>query len=70
MSDEKENGADSATVPAVNDIDERVAAFNAGLKELLGKYELALGAEPRLENGKIVADPRVLDGRTLPKKDK
>lgn len=63
-----ETGADSATIPPVDDVAERVAAFNAGLKTLLGKYELALGAEARIDNGRVVADPKVLDARTLPKK--
>lgn len=67
----QESGAESATVPAKkNDIADRVTAFNTDLKVLLGKYELALGAEPRLENGRIVADPRVLDARTLPAEQK
>ncbi len=61
---EKESGAESATVPAAGDINERVAAFNVELKVLLGKYELGLGAEARItDKGLIVADPRVLDAR-------
>jgi hypothetical protein len=69
MSDEKETGAESATVPVEkDDLAKRVANFNTDLKVLLGKYELALGAEPRIQDGKVVADPRVLDARTLPKK--
>ncbi len=71
MSDEikQDTGAESATVPEIkNDIAERVENFNKDLKALLGKYELALTGEPRIHEGRIVADPRVLDARVLPPK--
>ncbi len=62
---EKENtSAESATIPPeINDIAERVANFNKDLKEALGKYELALTAEARIHDGKVLADPKVIDAR-------
>ncbi len=64
MADQNETGAASATVPEVrDDIAERVANFNKDLKEALGKYELALTAEARIHDGKVVADPKVIDAR-------
>lgn len=65
-SPEKETGAESATMPK-DDVMDRVKNFNAELKVILGKYELALGAEARISDGKVLADPKVLDARTLPK---
>ncbi len=67
---ENETGAESATVPEIkNDIAERVSNFNTDLKVLLGKYELALAAEARIHDGKVVADPKVIDARVLPPVD-
>lgn len=63
----EETGAESATLPTADNIAERVKNFNVELKSLLGKYELALGAEARIHDGKVLADPKVLDARTLPK---
>lgn len=65
--EQKDTSAESATVPTADDIAERVTNFNVELKKLLGKYELALGAEARIHDGKVLADPKVLDARTLPK---
>lgn len=44
-------------------LDVRVAAFNVELKALLGKYELALGAEAVIQDGKVLAKPIVVDDR-------
>lgn len=49
-----------------NDLSVRVASFNGELKALLGKYELALYAEARIAEGRIVADPRIADARPKP----
>lgn len=46
---------------------ERVDGFNTELKALLGKYELALGAEARVANGQVLADPKVIDAREMKK---
>jgi hypothetical protein len=40
-----------------------VSAFNVALGKLLGEHKLALYAEPRIADGKIVADPRLMDAR-------
>ena len=64
-----ETGAESATSPQENNltIEERVANFNTELKVILGKYNLALGAEAKIVDGKVLADPKVLDASTLQK---
>jgi hypothetical protein len=48
-------------------LQERVDGFNTELKALLGKYELALGAEARVFNGQVLADPKVIDAREIAK---
>jgi len=70
MSEEikQETGAESATAPVVNDIAQRVTNFNIELKQLLGKYELALGAEAKIVDGRVLADPKVMDARVVEKK--
>lgn len=45
----------------------RLAEFNKELVPILQKYEFALGAEPFILNGQILARPLVLDARKLPK---
>ena len=65
MTDEIKD-VESATVPDLSKpiseptIEERVSAFNVDLKELLKKHNMVLLAEPRIFNGIIVADPKVI----------
>lgn len=67
MADQNETGAESATIPTPEiTLEERVANFNKDLKESLGRNELALTAEARIHDGKVVADPKVIDARVLP----
>ena len=61
-------GTEQAAVAPTMTLDERIAAFNVDLKELLGKYNLALFAEPRVFNGMLIADPKVGDVDELKKK--
>jgi len=47
-------------IPA--DLNKRVAAFNAELLPLLGKYKLGLGAKPVITaDGKIIAQPVIFN---------
>lgn len=49
------------------DINERIAGMNAALTPLLAKYELGLGALPRiLPDGRTVADPILVSMRKAP----
>lgn len=64
----EESSAESATLPPKDDIAERVKNFNTDLKVILGKYELALAAEAVIKDGKVLAEPKVVDARTLPQK--
>ena len=52
----------ATTLPA------RLALFNEELKELLGKYQLALGGEAYLHEGKVVARAVVIDKPDGPRK--
>lgn len=56
---------DQSKLPAgEEDIPERIAAFNAALHPLLGKYELGLGAIAKiLPDGGIGADPTLVSMR-------
>jgi len=45
------------------ELKDRVEAFNKDLTELLAKHELALGAEPRIHEGKIIAKPVIVDAK-------
>lgn len=62
-----ESETSSATVLPVerapDDLNERVQSFNAELKDLLGKYELALSGEAFIANGSVQAKPVVVDAR-------
>lgn len=50
------------------DLQERVAGFNAGLKSLLGKYELGLVAQPMFtQDGRVAAQSIVVSMRNQPK---
>lgn len=42
-------------------LEARLALFNKELKELLGKYQLALGGEAYLHEGKVVARAVAVD---------
>lgn len=46
-------------------LDERVDAFNNELKAILGKYELALFAQPEIYKGAVVARVKVQDAKLL-----
>lgn len=61
---------DLSAAPVVEDFSERLSGFNIELKQLLGKYELALLAEPKIVKGLIVADPVVRDERKAPDENK
>ena len=68
MDTEKKEGATldevlGKTAKVADDLAERVKVFNVALGKLLGEHELALYAEPRIADGKIVADPRLMDAR-------
>ncbi len=54
-------------IGAEKTLQERVEGFNTELKVLLQKYELALGAEARIANGMVLADPKVIDAREIKK---
>jgi len=50
--------------PEESDLQLRIEAFDSALRNILGKYELALGAQARIaQNGTIVADPVLLSAR-------
>ncbi len=50
--------------PEEADLQTRIEGFDKELRGLLGKYELALGAQARIaQNGIIVADPVLLSAR-------
>jgi hypothetical protein len=50
--------------PEEADLEIRINAFNAALVPLLGKYELGLAAQPRVNpDGRLVADPVILSVR-------
>lgn len=66
----KKPDAESATAPDLskaevkkddNNLQGRVISFNLELKVILNRYNLALLAEPRILNGVIVADPKLVD---------
>lgn len=67
-----EDKKESATIPTEinpNDLltlQERVNRFNDELKALLGKYELGLVAEAYVQNGSVLAAPKVVDARAKP----
>lgn len=48
-----------------DDLDARVKKFNEGLKVLQVEYELTLGAEAKIVNGMVFAEPKVLDTRMI-----
>lgn len=57
---------ESVPEPA-SDLQERVSSLNKDLKILLGKYELGLGATPKiLADGRLSADPVIVDVRKKP----
>lgn len=50
--------------PGEEDIPERIAAFNAALQPLLGKYELGLAAVPYIDpQGLLKANPTLVSMR-------
>lgn len=66
--DDKKDSATPAVAVNPNDLltlKERVERFNEELRALLEKYELALTAEARVQNGQVLADPKVIDQREL-----
>lgn len=77
----EEPGAESATAPTQEEViaaataamhaqpvEQRVILFNEELKPLLLKYNLGLMAEARItKDGRIVADPRLMDATDLVK---
>lgn len=66
--DDKKDSATPAVAVNPNDLltlKERVERFNEELRALLAKYELALTAEARVQNGQVLADPKVIDQREL-----
>jgi hypothetical protein len=83
--EEAESGAESATSPEtvveatqtaetpaveptpVDPLDTRVAAFNEALQPLLEKYQLKLVAEPFIVDGRTLARPVVVDATPQPK---
>ncbi len=48
-------------------LEQRSQAFNDELRQLLGKYELALTAEAFVRNGQVLAAPKIVDQRELKK---
>lgn len=57
MSDEKKREPEA-------DIQERIDGFNKDLQPLLAKYELGLGALPKIApDGRITADPVIISMR-------
>lgn len=72
MPEEANDKKESTTIPTeVNPNDlltlqERVGRFNDELKPLLGKYELGLTAEAFVQNGSVLAAPKVVDARAKP----
>lgn len=66
MEEEKKDG-ESAIVPDLSkpaesgpSVEDRVKGFNLDLREILGKHRMVLLAEPRIFNGVVVADPKVI----------
>ena len=52
-------------------LDKRITSFNEELKTLLGKYQLALTAEPRFAPTKegffvVIAEPKLADATPAP----
>jgi len=45
------------------DFNERVEAMSKEMTPIMAKYELALGAQPRIEHGAIVADVVFMSSR-------
>lgn len=48
-----------------DDLDARVKKFNEGLKALQDECELTLAAEPKIINGMVYAEPKVIDTRMI-----
>jgi len=65
MENPAEDVKTSATVPNELSVQERTELFNEELKTLLGKYEFMLGAEARVVNGQVLADPKLVDAREV-----
>ena len=64
MSKKQEKPIENQLPPEEQDLPQRLEGFNKELSPLLGKYELAIMALPKiLPDGRTVADPMVVSAR-------
>ncbi len=60
--------ADAAKRPPEDDLQKRLEGFNQELGQLLGKYELAVGAQASLTpDGRVAAQVVLVSARQIPK---
>lgn len=60
--------ADAAKRPPEDDLPQRLEGFNKELAQLLGKFELAVGAQASLtQDGRVAAQVVLVSARQLPK---